>query len=48
VEETPGGRRLHVRVPLTVRVADGLWALLMAANGVEIELAGAPPDKPAR
>lgn len=38
VEQTPDGSRLHVRVPLNVRLADGLWAMLMAANGVEIEV----------
>ena len=38
VERTPDGDRLHVRVPLNVRLTDNLWVMLMAANGVEIEL----------
>jgi hypothetical protein len=38
IERAPGGDRLHVRVPLNVRMGDGLWLMLMAANGVEMVL----------
>jgi hypothetical protein len=38
VERTRDGNKLHVRVPLGVRIADGLWPMLLAANGVEVEL----------
>lgn len=38
VEETTRGRVLHVRVPLDVRLFGSPWAVVIARNGVTVEL----------
>lgn len=38
LEETPGGRLLHIRVPLKVQVFGSPWVMLLANQGAKVEL----------